>query len=62
MLIDPITQSPLVSIVTIVLNGETSIRRTIESVLGQSYPNIEYIVIDGGSEDNSIPIIQEYEE
>jgi len=53
--------SPLASIITIVLNGEADIRRTIESVLGQSYPNIEYIVIDGGSEDNTIPIIREYE-
>lgn len=53
---------PLVSIVTIVLNGEASIRRTIESVLGQSYTNIEYIIIDGGSTDNTVAIIKEYED
>ncbi len=53
---------PLVSIITIVLNGETSIRRTIESVLGQSYPNIEYIIIDGGSTDSTVAIIKEYED
>lgn len=54
--------SPLVSIITIVLNGEASIRKTIESVLGQSYSNIEYIVIDGGSTDNTVAIIKEYED
>ncbi len=54
--------SPLVSVITIVLNGEASIRRTIESVLGQSYSNIEYIVIDGGSTDNTVAIIKEYED
>lgn len=54
--------SPLVSIITIVLNGETSIRRTIESVLGQSYTNIEYIIIDGGSTDGTVAIIKEYED
>ncbi len=53
--------APLVSIITIVLNGENSIRRTIESVLTQSYPGIEYIVIDGGSTDGTVAIIQEYE-
>ncbi len=54
-------QPPLVSIITIVLNGEGSIRRTMESVLQQSYPNIEYIVIDGGSTDNTVALIREYE-
>ena len=42
-------QPPLVSIVTIVRNGEDSIETTIQSIVNQSYPNIEYIIIDGKS-------------
>lgn len=52
---------PLVSIITIVLNGEAFIRQTIESVLQQSYGAIEYIVIDGGSQDNTVSILREYD-
>lgn len=52
---------PLVSIITIVFNGELSIRHTIDSVLRQSYDSIEYIVIDGGSRDRTVSIIREYE-
>ncbi len=52
---------PLVSIITIVFNDESSIRQTIDSVLRQSYDAIEYIIIDGGSHDNTVAIISEYE-
>lgn len=52
---------PLVSIVTPSYNQGNFIQRTIESVLSQSYPNIEYWVIDGGSKDNTISILKEYE-
>ncbi len=51
---------PLVSIVTVVLNGEDGIRKTIESVAAQTYPYLEYIIIDGGSTDTTISIIEEY--
>lgn len=54
-------KNPLVSIITIVLNDEEGIQRTIESVIGQSYDNIEYIVIDGGSTDKTLPTIKQYE-
>ena len=53
--------TPLVSIVTIVRNGEEHIRKTIESVLQQSYDPIEYIIIDGKSEDNTVSILREYD-
>lgn len=54
--------TPVVSIVTIVRNGEEHIRKTIEGVLQQSYDPIEYIIIDGKSEDNTVSILRQYDE
>jgi len=54
--------APLVSIITIVYNGEKHIEHTIQSVLGQSYHPIEYIVIDGGSTDNTAGILEKYKD
>jgi glycosyltransferase involved in cell wall biosynthesis len=51
---------PLVTIITVVLNGEKYFEQTLKSVFNQSYSNIEYIVIDGGSKDNTIDLIEEY--
>ena len=53
--------SPLVSIITVVFNGEAHLEQTFNSVFEQTYSNIEYIVIDGGSTDNTLNIIKQYE-
>jgi len=49
-----------VSIVTITYNSEKTIEETIESVLSQSYKNIEYIVVDGNSSDSTVEIVNQY--
>jgi glycosyltransferase involved in cell wall biosynthesis len=48
------------SIITVCLNSEKTLKSTIKSVLGQTYENIEYILVDGGSEDSTLDIINEY--
>ena len=52
---------PLVSIVTPSFNSEAFIEQTILSVAGQTYPHVEYIVIDGGSTDRTVEIIQRHQ-
>ena len=49
-----------VSIITVSLNAEETIERTINSVLGQTYPEIEYLIIDGKSTDNTMEIVNKY--
>ncbi len=52
---------PIITVVTVIFNGESDLEETILSVLEQSYDNIEYIVIDGGSTDGTLAIIRRYE-
>ncbi len=50
-----------ISVITATYNSEKTVRGTFESVLHQTHHNIEYIIIDGGSKDNTLNIIREYE-
>ena len=52
---------PKVSIITVAYNAEQYIEDTIQSVLSQDYDNIEYIIIDGQSKDNTLVVCQKYE-
>jgi glycosyltransferase involved in cell wall biosynthesis len=52
---------PLISIITVVFNGEKHLEQTIKSVINQTYENIEYIIIDGCSTDGTLDIIRKYE-
>lgn len=52
----------LVSIITVAYNSEKSIARTVESVLNQTYDNIEYIVVDGASKDGTVAVVESYRE
>lgn len=52
---------PLISIITVVFNGEKYLEETIQSVIKQTYDNVEYIIIDGGSTDGTMGIIKKYE-
>jgi len=54
------TDIPVVSIVTVVFNDGEKIEELIHDVTNQTYPNIEYIIIDGGSTDGTLDIIKKY--
>ena len=53
-------QHPKISIITVSFNAEKFIERTIQSVINQTYDNIEYIIIDGASKDGTMAIVEKY--
>ncbi|WP_149242266.1 glycosyltransferase family 2 protein [Dyadobacter sp. 32] len=59
--IEDLPEFPFFTIITAVYNGEKTLQRTIDSVLSQSYKNFEYIIVDGGSTDNTLSIIKKNE-
>lgn len=54
------SQLPKVSIITVVYNGASVIEKTIQSVIAQTYPNIEYLIIDGKSKDHTLEVVNKY--
>ncbi len=56
----PPVSLPLITIITVVLNGGKTLEQTIKSVINQTYPNVEYIIIDGGSTDGTLDILKKY--
>lgn len=52
---------PLITVITVVFNGAEHLEQTILSVIGQTYDNVEYILIDGGSTDKTLDIVHKYE-
>jgi putative colanic acid biosynthesis glycosyltransferase len=54
------SKTPIITVVTVSFNAGVGLEKTIESVLSQNYKSIQYIVVDGGSTDNSIEILDRY--
>jgi glycosyltransferase involved in cell wall biosynthesis len=53
---------PLITVITVVRNGSSTLEQTILSVINQTYKDIKYIIVDGASTDNTIDIIKKYED
>ncbi len=54
------SQNPKISIITITFNSEKTLEETIQSVISQDYDNLEYLIIDGGSRDHTLDIVNKY--
>jgi glycosyltransferase involved in cell wall biosynthesis len=56
----PTSETPVISVITVVRNGEKHVEETIQSIIQQTYPHVEYIIIDGNSTDSTVSIIKKY--
>ena len=52
---------PKISIITVCFNAEEYLERTIQSIVAQTYQNIEYVIVDGQSKDGTLAIVKKYE-
>jgi glycosyltransferase involved in cell wall biosynthesis len=55
-----VKELPKISVVTVCYNSEHTIQQTIDSVVNQAYPNLEHIIVDGGSKDKTLDIVRRY--
>lgn len=53
---------PRVSVITVVFNGAATLERTIQNVLSQTWPSVEYVVVDGGSTDGTVDILRRHDD
>jgi glycosyltransferase involved in cell wall biosynthesis len=58
----PQEEKSLITVVTVVLNGFKTLEGTVLSIINQTYPNVEYIIIDGASTDGTLDIIKKYDD
>ena len=59
---DTISMQPKFSIITVTFNADKVLEKTIQSVISQTYRNMEHIVVDGGSKDHTFDIVKKYQE
>jgi glycosyltransferase involved in cell wall biosynthesis len=62
IVLESTTEFPLVTVVTAIFNGQSHVAGCLESVLRQDYPNIEHIIMDGGSSDGTVEVLRQYDD